>query len=193
MFGDCDKHSSIIAVFISPKTIIKGEIMKINKMGFSLLELLVVILIVGVLAAIALPQYRSAVDRARYSTMMDIARALAEANERYYMVHDVYSTTYNDLDIDIPAKSISGQSAFFDWGECQIYFQRGVFCSNNKNLQNQIMIWYTFGDSYHNKMTCMAKGSDRNSRWAKVCEGFGTYWQTTSCEIIGKCSLYKIR
>ena len=160
--------------------------------GFTLIELLVVVLIIGILAAIALPQYQRAVDKTRYSTMMNIAKALAEANERYYMVHDEYSTTYNDLDIDIPAKSISGQSAFFDWGECQIYFQRGVFCSNNKNLQNQIMIWYTFGDSLHNKMTCMAKGSDQNSRYAKVCESFGTYLRTSSCEILGTCMLYLI-
>ncbi len=165
---------------------------KISK-GFTLIEMLVVVLIIGILAGIALPQYQRAVDKTRYSTMMNIAKALAEANERYYMVHDVYSTTYNDLDIDIPAKSIRGQSAFFDWGECRIYFQRGVLCTNDTNLQNQIMIWYTFGDSYHNKMTCMAKGSDTNSRWAKVCEGFGTYWQKVSCEIIGTCSLYKIR
>ena len=51
--------------------------MKINKRGFTLKEQLVVVLIIGILAAIALPQYRKAVIRSKLtqlSTIMDTAK-----------------------------------------------------------------------------------------------------------------------
>lgn len=59
--------------------------MKINKKGFTLLEILVVVLIIGILAAIALPQYRSVVNKAKFAQIdiiMDVFKknALAYTN-----------------------------------------------------------------------------------------------------------------
>ena len=168
----------------------------VNK-GFTLIEMLVVMLIIGILAAIALPQYQRVIDKTRFTTMMNIAKALALSNERYYMIHNEYYTNIRNLDITLEANSISvsGSFAYYDWGNCWVYYKRGVFCTNNTNLQNQIMVGYTFGDqsATNNKMLCMAKGNDQNSRYAKVCEGVGTYWTTSSCEILGTCMFYNIK
>ena len=168
---------------------------KKHSQGFTLLELLVVVLIIGILAAIALPQYKKTTDRAQFSIMLNIAKAMAEANERFYMVNDRYSTKVSELDIDIPAKSINSQYAYFDWGECQLYVRKGVYCSNISKLKNQVLFGYRFNEQsdFSNQIICMAKGADRNSRYAKVCEGFGNYYTTSSCEYIGKCMFYKIR
>ncbi len=168
---------------------------KLLKKGFTLIELLVVVLIVGILAAIALPQYQKAVDRSRFSIMLNVAKAMAEANERFYMINNKYSTKIDELDIEISANIVSGSIAYFDWGKCTLYVQKGVSCQNIDNLKNKIFYGYYFGESQvsRNKILCYVKGNDQNSRYAKVCEGFGKYWHTSTCEEIGECMVYKIR
>ena len=71
--------------------------------GFTLIELLVVVLIIGVLAAIALPQYQKAVLKSRYSGLMPITAAVANAQEIYYMDNGRYSTDITQLDIKAPS------------------------------------------------------------------------------------------
>ncbi len=75
---------------------------KLNK-GFSLLELLVVILIIGLLAAIALPQYQKVIERSKMHEAVIILKSIAEAQQRYYMIHNRYLTCdeTEGLDIDI--------------------------------------------------------------------------------------------
>ena len=75
---------------------------KQNRKGFTLLELLVVVLIIGILAAIALPQYKFAVAKSKFATLKNIVKATVEAEERYYMLHNDYTPNISGLDIDIP-------------------------------------------------------------------------------------------
>ena len=72
--------------------------------GFTLVELLVVVLIVGILAAVALPQYRKAVDRARFAEILLIARDLYQANMRYQLSNGTGEMAlYDQLDISAPS------------------------------------------------------------------------------------------
>ncbi len=72
------------------------------KQAFTLIELLVVVLIIGILSAVALPQYQKAVEKTRASEAMVMLRAIADANKRYQMVNGSYSTLLENLDIVIP-------------------------------------------------------------------------------------------
>ena len=73
-----------------------------GKKGFSLLELLVVIVMIGIFAAIAFPRYHLAVEKARASEALVWMKTLAEAEERYYLATGNYTTDYSQLDINRP-------------------------------------------------------------------------------------------
>lgn len=79
-----------------------------NKKGFTLIELLVVILIVGILAAVALPQYKRAVEKAKMAEAVIIVKAIAQSQQRYYLVHNKYvrCLDLDNLDIDLSGEDV---------------------------------------------------------------------------------------
>ena len=53
------------------------------KKGFTLLELLAVVMIIGILASIAMPQYRMAMEKARLAEGLSVLKAISDAQSRY--------------------------------------------------------------------------------------------------------------
>ena len=90
------------------------DIKKILNKGFTLLELLVVVLIIGILAAIALPQYKKAVEKARMAEAVTIVKAIAESQQRYYLVHGEYADC---IDLDSLDIELSGEDS--SYGSCK--------------------------------------------------------------------------
>ena len=153
------------------------------KKGYTLLELLVVVLIIGILAAVAVPQYQTAVDRSRMSQAMVLGRALRDAQQRYYMANGQYTLNINDLDISIP-------------GDCRIssdssdaYSQSSLICaegytvsltsSNNvlASLEGISGLVYPFASSSGYSI-CYALSS--SSRGDKVCRSLGCVYNNTN-------------
>lgn len=72
--------------------------------GFTLIELLVVVLIIGILSAIALPQYTTAVEKARSAEAVSLMASLRYAAERYRMQSTGFpNTDMSVLDIEVPS------------------------------------------------------------------------------------------
>ena len=65
-----------------------------------MLELLVVVLIIGILAAIALPQYQMAVGKAKFSTLKNLTKSIQQSAQRYYLINNTYVGAKGNLDID---------------------------------------------------------------------------------------------
>ena len=76
-----------------------------NKKGFTLLELLIVVIIIGILSAIVLPQYRTVRYKADYANLETMVYSVAKAAERYYLLHNAYPSSFDLLDIEMPEGS----------------------------------------------------------------------------------------
>ena len=138
------------------------------KSGFTLLELLVVVLIIGILAAIALPQYQKVIYKTKYSTVMPIVKAVGDAMERYYIIHDSYPYRINDIDISLESDTIEDYHGVdmvsFNWGDC--YFEKGDNALFACNLTKELV---AFGYSPEAKIYYCASDRNTASRSYKFC------------------------
>jgi type IV pilus assembly protein PilA len=65
--------------------------------GFTLIELMIVIAIIGILAAIAIPQFSAYRRRSYNSAAKSDARNIATAQEAYYVDNSTYCSTIGTL------------------------------------------------------------------------------------------------
>lgn len=146
----------------------------LNKKGFTLIEMLVVVLIIGILAAVALPQYFKAVEKSRATEALSIMGSLAAAMERARLVSssNTYPESLNSLDIefaDVSGNPVTGDS----WSTNNFTIKvdgtstdDGVVTASRNGTAGS---GYTLTRYYYTgKVTCSATG-DR----AGICESLG--------------------
>ena len=130
-----------------------------NKQAFTLIELLVVALIIGVLAAVALPQYQHAVLKSRFSALMPLAKSVANAQETYYLANGRYATDVNLLDIDIPDDPKIGVSIPDDTDN---YAYVLVY---NDDIKANYIVYQAHSENFPYNIHCEADKSDSNAMW----------------------------
>jgi len=70
-----------------------------TRKGFTLVELAVVIVIIGVLAAFGVPRFLKSVERSKAAEAFQFLAAVRAAQERYLAKEGVYAEDFDDLDI----------------------------------------------------------------------------------------------
>ena len=90
------------------------------KRGFTLIEMLVVVLIIGILAAIALPQYQKAVEKARAAEAVTRISQLEKAIDLWRLTNPGEECEYffegerkcSSLDVDFPCDRTSRDTCY---------------------------------------------------------------------------------
>lgn len=70
-----------------------------SRRGFTLIELMITVMIIGILAGIAIPQYQQYVTKARRTEAKSALARVQGALERYYTVNNVYTTNPVNLQL----------------------------------------------------------------------------------------------
>jgi type IV pilus assembly protein PilE len=77
-----------------------------DESGFSLTEILVVIVIIGILILLAMPKFTSVITRAKTTEAKTMLKHIYVLQQAYYYEHDRYSPDLNALGFE-PALSIT--------------------------------------------------------------------------------------
>ncbi|MBH6244790.1 pilin [Neisseria meningitidis] len=77
--------------------------------GFTLIELMIVIAIVGILAAVALPAYQDYTARAQVSEAILLAEGQKSAVTEYYLNHGTWPSNNSDAGVASTATDIKGK------------------------------------------------------------------------------------
>ena len=180
--------------------------MLLNKKGFTLIEMLVVVLIIGILAGIALPQYQNAVIKARVASILPIMRRWKDALQEWKLQHGTYCKGGEDGACDdYPNGANLGVNWPSDWndGECgdnsdcsnDIWScetngadDGSVYCTY-KNIF-QIIMSQADGEEYYcggnqGKIICAPLSSDESE---KICKTLGKpsgTFNNKQCTVIG--------
>lgn len=68
-----------------------------------MMEIISVVLIISVLAALALPRFSDTIEKSRITEAINILEALRNAQEIYNLENGAYTAVVDDLEVTIPA------------------------------------------------------------------------------------------
>ena len=76
-----------------------------NSKGFTLIELFIVVIIIGVLAALAIPRFMNTTARSKQAEAQGILKQIYTLERSYYQENDVYTDNITALGIEIMEKT----------------------------------------------------------------------------------------
>lgn len=148
-----------------------------NKQGFTLTEVLTVVLIVGILTSVALPKYMRSVERARATEAMVAIKALNDAVYAYYADKEECPTNFSKLVVTIPSNSTKNFTFALNSENVAQYIP-GTSCKSVLATRNGGGYNYTIWNPYTRGTTGKALAlqcDGTNEKSIAVCDSLGLY------------------
>ena len=132
--------------------------------GFTLIELLVVVLIIGILAAIVVPQYQTAVTKAKAVKVISLMSQINRSQELYYMNNALYAEDPRELDFTFPAGAeldSDGRWVYKDFS-CKLCVDKSngkciaMNCLLSNGRGSLSFVLYYYNSPHSNKFFCSA-------------------------------------
>ncbi|MDD6173280.1 MAG: type IV pilin protein [Elusimicrobiaceae bacterium] len=157
-----------------------------NKKGFTLLELLVVVLIIGILGAIALPQYMVSVERTRVTGNMSEIKPIYDAALQYYSYNDEFPDSLKKLPVSLPESyTVNGKTATNANGTCAVSLETAgtnpylsMKCGRGSPNEYEFQFKYSINSSgtifgAGKYFVVLAGGEERKATYEKVAKSSG--------------------
>ena len=166
-----------------------------NKKGFTLIEVLTVVLIIGVLASIAMPMYVRAVERSRATEAMAAIKALNDSIYAYFAEKDTCPTKFSQLVVNLPDisgisntnSSVSTKMFQFSLGGADADVPgtdgcKGVLATRINGGGYSYKIWNPYSAPAGEKAMALqcAPTSQTDTKSIALCESLGLYRSTSS-------------
>ena len=134
-----------------------------NKKAFTLLELIIVIIIIGVLTSLALPRLFSMVESSRKAEALTTIASIRSSMERYYLMNNgtyyyppngqtLISGVQNALDIEDPASSPGAHFTYDVWSGTNFNYLTAYFIVARRNTLD--------GGAFENQFISFGLGAD---------------------------------
>jgi len=117
--------------------------------GFTLMEILAVVLIIGILAVIGVPQYMKSTEKSRATEAVQLLDQLFRAEKMFKLTTKRYTFNVDDLDITFPNVSSNGHS-------------NSIFSTNNFTFEV-----LAIGGSSEDKFSYLLASAERNKNTNK--------------------------
>ncbi|UCE35833.1 MAG: prepilin-type N-terminal cleavage/methylation domain-containing protein [Deltaproteobacteria bacterium] len=106
-----------------------------DQKGFTLIELMIVIAIIGILAAIAIPQFSAYRKRSYNSSATADLRNAATAQEAYYVDEETYTSNINNLTGSYGLYTSKSVKFYSVAGDVDSYVMRSYHTSGDKTYR----------------------------------------------------------
>ena len=156
--------------------------MKVNKKrAFTLIELLVVVLIIGILSAIALPQYQKAVEKARAAEAVVLLNNLRKSIDTFCLANPEFvggvlgcpgnaDNKCNILDIDVTSNLICDQDGGSNCRSKYFSYQADIDCDGPSH---EIRLYrHKNGDENEDTQYDVQLDTYTGHKWKFSCEDY---------------------
>ena len=145
------------------------------------MEVLAVVLIIGALSAIAVPQYRKSIERARIAEVKQILPTLYDAVQRFDVESETAADTPSFAKLDVSLKGKIGLSSN-EWETANFSYI----------LPSRALVYQTMGSTNAPVFAMVKEGKFRGTQILYDGENFYCNKQNSYTQTPDPCDLYKI-